>query len=84
MKITKRQLRRIIKEEKMKLLREARETYRDRRTGENLFFVINGAIDQLLSNGFDAIELAGELRGMADDVEESAPMKKGGGYSKLN
>ena len=84
MKITKRQLKRIIKEEKAKVLREARETYRDRRTGENLFFVINGAIDQLLTNGFDPVELASELRGLADDVEESAPMKKGAGIPELN
>ena len=76
MKMTKSELKRIIQEEKKALL-ESAATYRDRRTGENLFFIINEAIDKLLNNGFDAIELANELRGLADDVEESAPMKYG-------
>ena len=69
MKITKRQLRRIIKEEKAKL--QAEGQYRHPKTGEDLFLMINDAIDKLLDQGMDTGELAGELRGLADDVEDS-------------
>jgi hypothetical protein len=72
--ITKRQLRRIIKEEKAKLLNEA--GYRDPRTGEDLFLKLNGIVDMLLDMGMDTLELANELRGLADDVEESGPMQR--------
>jgi len=70
-RITKRQLRRIVKEEKQKL----RETdgFRDPKTGENLWLVLNRVIDQMLTQGIDTLELANELRSLADDVEDSAP-----------
>tara|TARA_A100001015_G_C15038132_1_gene737655 strand:- start:58 stop:1014 length:957 start_codon:yes stop_codon:yes gene_type:complete len=72
MKISKRQLKRIIKEEKAKLLNEA--GYRDPRTGEDLFLKLNGIVDMLLDMGMNTLELANELRGLADDVEDSGPM----------
>ena len=56
-----------------KLVREA--GYRDPRTGEDLFLKLNGVVDQLLDMGMDTIELANELRGLADDVEDSGPME---------
>ena len=74
MKITKKQLRRIIQEEKAQLLNEA--GYRDPRTGEALFLKLNGIVDMLLDMGMDTLELANELRGLADDVEESGPMQR--------
>ena len=73
MKITKRQLKRIIKEEKRKLVNEA--GYRHPQTGEDLFLMLNDAVDKLLDQGMDTLELAGELRGLADDVEASAPIQ---------
>ena len=73
MKLTKKQLRRIIKEEKAQLLNEA--GYRDPRTGEDLFLKLNGIVDMLLDMGMDTLELANELRGLADDVEDSGPMQ---------
>jgi len=76
MKITKRQLKRIIKEEKTKLLNEM-AGHRDPQTGEDLFLKLNGVVDMLLDQGMDVIELANELRGLADDVEASAPMEYG-------
>ena len=69
MKITKNQLRRIIKEEKAKLLKE--QAYRHPRTGEDLLLMLNDVVDKLLDQGMDTYELAGELRGLADDVEDS-------------
>ena len=74
MKISKKQLKRIIKEEKRKLVNEMSGGYRDPRTGEDLFLKLNGIIDQMLDMGMDTIELANELRGLADDVEDSGPM----------
>ena len=74
MKLTKKQLRRIIKEEKAQLLNEA--GYRDPRTGEDLFLKLNGIVDMLLDMGMDTLELANELRGLADDVEESGPIQR--------
>ena len=71
MKITKRQLRRIIKEEKQKILAEA--DYRHPKTGENMFLMLNDIVDKLLDAGMDTGELAAELRGLADDVQDSAP-----------
>ena len=73
MKITKRQLRQIIKEEKGKIIKEMRG-YRDPKTGEDLFLKLNGVVDMLLDMGMDTLELANELRGLADDVEESGPI----------
>ena len=69
MKISKRQLRRIIKEEKQKILAEA--NYRHPKTGENMFLMLNDIVDKLLDAGMDTGELAAELRGLADDVEDS-------------
>jgi len=67
LKMSKHELSKIIKTS----LLETSDAFRDRRTGKNLFFMINDAVDQLLNNGFDAIELANELRGLANDVEDS-------------
>jgi len=69
MKITKRQLRRIIKEEKAKLVSEM--GFRHPKTGEDMFLMLNDIVDKLLDMGMDNMELAGELRGLADDVEDS-------------
>lgn len=69
MKLTEKQLRRIIKEEKAKLLRE--QSYRHPKTGEDMFLMLNDIVDKLLDMGMDTGELAGELRGLADDVEDS-------------
>jgi len=74
MKVTKRQLKRIIKEEKAKLIKEMVTGFRHPETGENLFLSLNGIVDMLLDQGIDTIELANELRGLADDVEDSGPM----------
>ena len=71
MKITKRQLRRIIKEEKAKIIAEA--DYRHPKTGESLFLMLNDVVDKLLDAGMDTTELANELRGLADDVDDSKP-----------
>ena len=72
MKITRNQLRRIIKEERAKLLNEA--GYRHPKTGEDMFLMLNDIVDKLLDAGIDTMELANELRGLADDVEDSAPV----------
>ena len=69
MKITKRQLRRIIKEEKAKLVSEM--GFRHPKTGEDLLLMLNDVVDKLMAAGMDTDELAGELRGLADDVEDS-------------
>ena len=76
MKVTKRQLRRIIKEEKQKLLREEDSFARDRRR-----FMGEESVSDLLSDLHKAIsalrkmmepyELADELRGIADDIEDN-------------
>jgi len=69
MKITKRQLKRIIKEEKNKFLKEV--SFRHPKTGENMFLMLNDIVDIMLTQGINPAELAGELRGLADDVEDS-------------
>ena len=69
MKITKRQLRRIIKEERAKLLNEV--GYRHPKTGEDMFLMLNDIVDKLLDMGMDTAELSRELRGLADDVDDS-------------
>jgi len=71
MKITKNQLRRIIKEERAKLLKEG--GYRHPKTGEDLLLMLNDVVDKLMDAGMDFYELADELRGLADDVENSQP-----------
>ncbi len=73
MKITKRQIKQIVKEEKSKLVNEMRG-FRDPKTGEDLFLKLNGIVDMLLDQGMDTLELANELRGLANDVEESGPI----------
>ena len=99
MKITKRQLKKIIREEKQRLLNEmtpadmgmaaarmddqrrgavkkggrASGPYRHPKTGENMFLMLNDIVDKLMDAGIDYVELANELRGLADDVEDSAP-----------
>ena len=78
MKISKRQLRRIIKEEKAKLVKENKnDPYRHPGTGENLWFSINDAVNMLMDNGIDFNEIATELRGIADDVEDSINQSPG-------
>ena len=69
MKITKRQLRRIIKEEKAKLVSEM--GFRHPKTGEDMFLMLNDIVDKLLDMGMDTAELSAELRGLADDVDDS-------------
>ncbi len=69
MKITKNQLKRIIKEEKAKLVSEM--GFRHPKTGEDMLLMLNDIVDKLLDKGMDTAELAGELRGLADDVEDS-------------
>ena len=72
MKITKSKLRRIIKEEKAKILEEGLPGgYRHPKTGEDLFLMLNDIVDKLLGTGMDTMELANELRGLADDVEDA-------------
>ena len=39
-----------------------------------MFLMLNDIVDKLLDMGMDTGELANELRGIADDVEDSAPM----------
>ena len=74
MKVTRAQLQQIIKEEKRKVLLEIGGGYRHPQTGESLFLMLNDAVDKLLDQGMDTVELANELRGLADDVEASGPM----------
>ena len=69
MKITKNQLRRIIKEERAKLLNE--DGYRHPKTGEDMFLMLNDIVDKLLDMGMDTAVLSAELRGLADDVDDS-------------
>ena len=84
MKMNKRQLRRVIREEKRRVLREMHRGPGKMSSREvaaksmDLFGKLNSAVDQLLMRGMDPIELANELRGLADDVEASAPMSYGG------
>ena len=81
MKITKRQLKRIIREEKVKLLRET--GYRHPKTGESLLLMLNDVVDKLLDQGMDFTELANELRGLADDVEDSNPQQHNDGKTSV-
>ena len=76
MKITKRQIRRIIKEERAKLIAE--QQYRHPKTGEDLFLMLNDVVDKFLDAGIDHYELAGELRGLADQVIDSIPDEEKG------
>jgi len=76
MKITKRQLRRIIKEEKVSMLREqpisgeqATQMQSAQDTATQLG-LINDAVSALLNAGMNPEELAGELYGIADSVTD--------------
>ncbi|OUU74764.1 MAG: hypothetical protein CBC29_06445 [Methylococcaceae bacterium TMED69] len=77
-RITKGQLKTIIEEEKVKIIREMHHQtkgYRHPKTGESLFLMLNDVVNILLDQGMDTLELANELRGLADDVEDSGPME---------
>ena len=65
MKISKRQLKRIIREEKAKIIRE---TYVPNQSVSDLLGQINDAVDMLLQKGMSREEVQGELLGIADDV----------------
>ena len=65
MKITKRHLKRIIKEEKAKLLNEV---YMDNTTIQDEIAKIDDAIDNLLSMGMDPKSLQDEIYRIAEDV----------------
>lgn len=99
MKITKKQLKRIIREERAKLIRESkRRRLREQeevaaapagakipvgqaktktvlQAGENLWFAISSLVDQAMDQSDPASwrELADDLRGLAEDVEDSIP-----------
>ena len=99
-KITKRQLKRIIREEKKRLLNESgsflgrgapspmksrvdpefaraikgNTDLREPRDLLDALAQINDMVGHALTNGVDPLELANELRGLADDVEDSAEM----------
>ncbi len=75
MKITKRQLRRIIKEEKIRFLKEeedsfarARRSFKGEESVTDLLGDLHDAIDALL-RAMEPIELADELRGIASDLD---------------
>ena len=85
MKITKRQLKRIIKEERANLIREASHEYidgamqkrgkfpiNDPSTRAKLFADLNAAIGALMQAGMDPNEMANELYGLGEDVEANA------------
>ena len=78
MKITKRQLKQIIRQERENLIKENygenRKKWAHPKTGENLYLTIMDSIQILLDQGVDTLELANELHEMADDVEASGPM----------
>ena len=65
MKITKRQLKRIIKEERAKLLKEV---YMDNTTIQDEIAKIDDVIDNLLSMGMDPKSLQDEIYRIAEDV----------------
>ena len=72
MKITKRQLRRIIKEEKEKIfeMRYDDSDTLDPRTVSELLGKINDAVDQLLQIGMDPNSLQAELESIARSVTD--------------
>jgi hypothetical protein len=69
MKITKRQLRRIIKEERAKLIAE-QQGYRHPDTGEDMLKMLSDIVDELMETDIDLKYLANEIHGLAQDVEE--------------
>ena len=74
MKITKRQLKRIIKEEKARILgmRYDDADTLDPRMVSDLLGKINAAVDQLLNMGMDPDSLQDELQSIALSVKEDA------------
>ena len=81
MKISKKQLKRIIKEEKAKLLKEAsmgamqargKFPINDPSTRAKLFADLNAAVGALMKAGMGPEELAAELYGLGEDVEANA------------
>ena len=76
MKITKKQLKRIIREERAKLIREAKRRTRNvMQAGEKIWFALSTLVDQAMDQSDPGTwrELADDLRGLADDVEDSIP-----------
>lgn len=101
MKITKNQLKRIIREERAKLIKEAKrkriaevddsaaykpgagkkppvgqaKTLRVTQSGEKIWFALSSLVDQAMDQSDPASwqELADDLRGLADDVQDSIP-----------
>ena len=101
MKITKKQLKRIIREERTKLIRESKrrrlreqeemapeaapsgkkppigqaKTRTVMQAGEKIWFALSSLVDQAMDQSDPASwrELADDLRGLADDVEDSIP-----------
>ena len=101
MKITKKQLKRIIREERTKLIRESKrrklreqeemapeaapsgkkppigqaKTRTVMQSGEKIWFALSSLVDQAMDQSDPASwrELADDLRGLADDVEDSIP-----------
>jgi hypothetical protein len=69
MKITKRQLRRIIKEEKHKILREQGGG----REESDLLKIINDTVAELLDDGMDPGALRNELESIADGIPDQDP-----------
>lgn len=65
MKITKRQLRRIIKEEKSKLLKEI---YTPQSSIPDEIAKIDDAVDMMFQLGMTVEEIQSELRALADDL----------------
>ena len=76
MKITKRQLRRIIREEKAKILSGNRRVIKEGRyahpdTGEDMLKMMSDILDLLMETDIDLEYLANEMYGLAGDVEET-------------
>ena len=69
MRITKNQLRRIIKEERAKLVAE-QQRYRHPDTGEDMIKMLSDIVDKLMETDIDLEYLANEIHGLAQDVEE--------------
>lgn len=74
MKITKRQLKRIIREEKQKLVKEAFSEEPQSTENEKLMLDILDIVDYTLKNGVSAAALANEFRAIADDLESEPPV----------
>ena len=78
MKITKRQLRRIIKEEKQKLLREAFDGPFSRKAADDLAFAMDEFIESRVKEGEeDASQLHREIVEIADSMLADAELSDG-------